>query len=291
MDSSIAEKLIALRVQRGLSQAELAAKLGKEPQIIAGWENRDISPDTDSMIAIARFYNISLDKLFNLDVSDSEQRSAISLDKGRTSASSQSGPEMRIRYPEKSAGSEVYPGTAPSEQPASQSAQTVYAEPENLAGYFNYETADGTALPANAQVNKPAVDFSSEIYETINRIQKDKKFYKKLMKFPYPVFATTAFLATGGLFNWWHPMWMIFLTIPLYYTTIEAIYKKNANIFCYPVLVTLLYLIAGFALNLWHPGWLAFLSIPFYYWIVNTYGKDDEDEQDEKPKKKKRKGK
>ena len=45
MDSSIAEKLIALRVQRGLSQAELAAKLGKEPQIIAGWENRDISPD------------------------------------------------------------------------------------------------------------------------------------------------------------------------------------------------------------------------------------------------------
>ena len=86
-------------------------------------------------------------------------------------------------------------------------------------------------------------------------------------------------------------MWMIFLTIPLYYTTIEAIYKKNANIFCYPVLVTLLYLIAGFALNLWHPGWLAFLSIPFYYWIVNTYGKDDEDEEDEKPKKKKRKGK
>ena len=71
-------------------------------------------------------------------------------------------------------------------------------------------------------------------------------------------------------------MWMLFLTIPLYYTTIPAIKHRNPNIFCYPVLVSLLYLIAGFTLNLWHPGWLAFLTIPAYYWAINM-NKDEKE--------------
>lgn len=60
-------------------------------------------------------------------------------------------------------------------------------------------------------------------------------------------------------------MWMLFLTIPLYYTAIPAIKHRNPNIFCYPVAVTLAYLIAGFMFRLWHPGWISFMSIPFYY--------------------------
>lgn len=37
------------------------------------------------------------------------------------------------------------------------------------------------------------------------------------LAFPYPVFITILFLLLG-CFGWWHPGWLVFLTIPLYYT-------------------------------------------------------------------------
>lgn len=36
------------------------------------------------------------------------------------------------------------------------------------------------------------------------------------IKFPYPVIVTVAYL-TLGYFGWWHPGWVVFLTIPIYY--------------------------------------------------------------------------
>ncbi|WP_241159514.1 helix-turn-helix domain-containing protein [Adlercreutzia sp. ZJ176] len=35
--------------------------------------------------------------------------------------------------------------------------------------------------------------------------------------FPYPVACLLFYLLTGCLFGWWHPGWLVFLTIPLYY--------------------------------------------------------------------------
>ncbi|WP_172135295.1 helix-turn-helix domain-containing protein [Adlercreutzia sp. ZJ473] len=35
--------------------------------------------------------------------------------------------------------------------------------------------------------------------------------------FPYPVACALFYLLTGCLFGWWHPGWLVFLTIPLYY--------------------------------------------------------------------------
>ncbi|WP_044974563.1 helix-turn-helix transcriptional regulator [Ruminococcus sp. HUN007] len=280
MDKTIANKLIALRKQNGLSQADLAEKLGTDLPTVAGWESADISPDTENLLKLAKLYGVSLDRLFELNSDPVNQRSTISLDKN---------------------AGEIYPNAAP-QYTAGQAASvqmpgTQYAEPQqDMSSYFRYETADeGAGLPAARQETSPAAGTPagpSSVSDLIGRIQNDEKFYKSLMKFPYPIAALGAFLGGGALLDAWHPLWMLFLTIPLYYTTIEAIRKKNANIFCYPVFVTMMYLISGFLFDLWHPGWLTFLTIPLYYWLINAYRigvPDDDDDENGKKKKKRRK--
>ena len=46
-------------------------------------------------------------------------------------------------------------------------------------------------------------------------------------KFPYPLLVTIIYLAIGLIFNKWHPGWLIFLTIPIYYCIAEIIYPKQ----------------------------------------------------------------
>lgn len=87
------------------------------------------------------------------------------------------------------------------------------------------------------------------------------------MRFPYPIVVTTAFLLLGGLKNLWHPAWLLFLTIPIYYSLISAIEKRSPEKFAWPVLVAILYLCLGFFWSYWAWGWLVFLTIPIYYMI------------------------
>jgi hypothetical protein len=62
-----------------------------------------------------------------------------------------------------------------------------------------------------------------------------------------PVIVTIAFFLAGFMLNLWHPAWMLFLTIPLYYTTIASIEKKNpANLllsctYCYNISIARIY--------------------------------------------------
>lgn len=44
-----------------------------------------------------------------------------------------------------------------------------------------------------------------------------KRRKKALLRFPYPVFVALCYLWAGFIFHLWHPMWLVFLTIPLYY--------------------------------------------------------------------------
>ena len=43
------------------------------------------------------------------------------------------------------------------------------------------------------------------------------------MKFPYPVLVTIIYLIIGFIFNKWHPGWVVFLTIPIYYWLVEIL--------------------------------------------------------------------
>jgi hypothetical protein len=74
----------------------------------------------------------------------------------------------------------------------------------------------------------------------------------------FPIFITFLYLALGFVFRLWHPGWLLFLTIPLYYMKPRNDVERWLN----PVMITLLYLVLGFFFGLWHPGWLIFLLIP-----------------------------
>ncbi len=67
MNIEVANRLVQLRGQHGLSQEELAEKLGISRQTVSKWERAEASPDTDNLISIAKLYNISLDELLKTD--------------------------------------------------------------------------------------------------------------------------------------------------------------------------------------------------------------------------------
>ena len=75
----------------------------------------------------------------------------------------------------------------------------------------------------------------------------------------YPLLVTILYLFLGFAFHLWHPGWLVFLTIPIFYMSPAATPMQKL---CNPVMITLIYLILGFFFHLWHPGWIIFLLIP-----------------------------
>lgn len=61
---SIGKKLCELRKSNGLSQEELAEKLGVSRQTISNWENDKVRIDTVSATEICRLFSVSMDELF-----------------------------------------------------------------------------------------------------------------------------------------------------------------------------------------------------------------------------------
>lgn len=215
MNIEIANRMAALRRQNGLSQEQLADRLGISRQAISKWERAESSPDTDNLIALAKLYHVSLDELLKL-------------------------------------GSESGDGAAPAQKDAPE-------EPEDAS-----EPAPGEDCAPEPDVAGAEEEQDDAPGGTVWKFQKaDGKI--DLQLFPFPIIVTIAYLLIGFLFDLWHPGWMLFLTIPVYYTAISPKGGFDLNRVPYPLLVSILYLVAGFAKDFWHPGWLMFLTIPLYY--------------------------
>ena len=59
------EKLKKLRIEKQLSQEDLANQLGVSRQAISKWEQDIALPDTNNLILIAKIFKVSLDDLVN----------------------------------------------------------------------------------------------------------------------------------------------------------------------------------------------------------------------------------
>lgn len=68
MNVETANKLVKLRKQLGLSQEELAEKIGVSRQAVSKWERAESSPDTDNLIALSKIYNVSIDEMLDYNV-------------------------------------------------------------------------------------------------------------------------------------------------------------------------------------------------------------------------------
>ncbi len=64
------ENIKKYRLARGISQVELAGKLGITKQCVSNWENDNIQPSVDMLIKLARFFRVSTDDLLGLSDSD-----------------------------------------------------------------------------------------------------------------------------------------------------------------------------------------------------------------------------
>ena len=72
MNVEIAQRLAAMRREKGYSQEELANRLGLSRQAVSKWERAESSPDTGNLIALADLYGVTLDELVRVDVDISD---------------------------------------------------------------------------------------------------------------------------------------------------------------------------------------------------------------------------
>ena len=81
MTIEIANRLIELRKSRGLSQEELAEKLGLSRQAVSKWERAESSPDIDNIMALSRLYGVSVDELLCNENAVSADESELAFEK------------------------------------------------------------------------------------------------------------------------------------------------------------------------------------------------------------------
>ena len=69
---ALSEKLYTLRKKSGLSQEQLAEQLNVSRQAISKWESGTSSPESDKLISISNYFNVSLDYLMKEDKDQSK---------------------------------------------------------------------------------------------------------------------------------------------------------------------------------------------------------------------------
>lgn len=236
MNLETAKRLLKYRKRHNLSQEKLAEQIGVSRQAVSKWERGEASPDTDNLIALSKLYNISLDELI--------------MGKGNKSEAHKKQEEIK---------------EAPAEK-IKEETETEANESIDIADEVINTTDEIIDESLNAIKSDNEYDDKEEDGNNRSRLK------KMLYSFPYPVLATIVFFIYGftGIGGGWVYGWLIFLTIPLYYTFIPAYFNKNPTVFCYPVLVVWIYMYLGFRFSLWHPMWLLFLTIPLYYSICSN---------------------
>lgn len=261
MNIETANRLYEYRKKMGLSQEELAAKIGVSRQAVSKWERAEASPDTDNLIELAKVYGLSLDELLK----GREEESAEPADASAKAAEQETAADgegfdfksARTGINVEDDGDKVHIGFDGIHVVDKDGTRVHIGK----GGIFVNENGEQKVYTDEDGVIHKSKDIEEEHHH--------KKHF--LLTIPYPIVATIAYILFGtfDVCGGWGYGWIIFLTIPLYYTLIEAILKRNASVFCYPVFTVIVFLILGFAANLWHPGWVVFLTIPIYYTIVN----------------------
>jgi len=85
---ALSEKLYELRKKRGPSQEQLAEQLSVSRQAISKWESGKAVPESDTLISISKYYDVTLDYLMKendvsaVAIANSEQSKLI-IKKGR----------------------------------------------------------------------------------------------------------------------------------------------------------------------------------------------------------------
>ena len=246
MTIETANRLCEYRKKNNLSQEELAEKLGVSRQAVSKWERSEASPDTDNLIALAKLYGVTLDELIygkndkgaednfceNEESSDGESNPKnVKIDKNGVFVDDGEGNKVKIDF------SGIHAKSSDGDRVNI-----------GLGGIHIHENDD---------------DEDFEIDESgKSRIW---------VEIPYSILCVIAYLCFGfmNICGGWAASWIVFVTIPVYHSLVDAIYSRRLSEFNYPVFITCIYLYAGMDHNLWHPSWIVFITIPVFYAIAS----------------------
>lgn len=267
MDYETANRLYELRKAHGYSQDELADMLGVSRQAISKWERGESSPDTDNLIALARLYGVSLDELVGLHPTDAKEMPSEEAEKIDEDEVPNFDDEKDAFHVKNDDGSEVFiddekirivdangKQTEISGGPA-KIAKTVI---DKIGVKVNVDTSNinenGTLSDRKPHVKPPKV----KIHSTA----------RKIADCIVPLLILLAYLLLGTLGGWWHPGWIVFFALPIFFCTWDAFSNKRATSFPIAIIIGAIYLTIGFVLNAWHPYWSLFFIIPCYYAVA-----------------------
>ena len=234
MTIEIADRLIQLRKKHGLSQEELADKLGLSRQAVSKWERAEASPDTDNLICLAKLYGVSLDELLSTD----DDVETIVKEQIKPEAKEEKGDSIvltdddgskviikdnHIRCVDKD-GNEV------------EKHQDKFTRIVGLVDcclttlmvvlYILLASFSKTFTWANGWVFFFAPDFICSILRAIHKRNPNKVNIVFLTLF---VFFFVCLVVPGLEANLWHPMWCVFLLIPVYHSIFGTINKVRGK--------------------------------------------------------------
>lgn len=280
MNIETANRLLQYRKKHNLSQEELANRIGVSRQAVSKWERAEASPDTDNLILLAEIYGVSLDELL----------------KGESAESAKAEPEKEPEQEENADSEQVPTGDEGTEYVKTDKVSFkngIHIDDKN-GDKVHISFADGIHVHDKAgtkvDIDKNGifvdengrqrvyttkdgdVMYDAEMSDNMFSRGKSRKFWNS---FPFFAIALVAFLWWGfsGVCFGRALSRIVLLTIPLYYSLVDAIYKRKAEHFAYPVLVAMAYILMGYfnVLGGWTVGRVVFLSIPLYYWLCSFF--------------------
>lgn len=290
MNIETANRLLKYRKKHQLSQEELAAKIGVSRQAVSKWERAEASPDTDNLILLAQIYGVTLDELLTGKDED-EEKSADEAQQSNTYNESSESDAAHDNGEDSQENNNTY---------ESRTGDCIYfdnglhVDAKNgdrvHVGWsgVHVNAADGTRVSVDKNgvfvdengERKAYTDEHGHIFYDDDCCGKKHSHKKSLWyKFPYPIVALCVFLAWGfsGFWGGFAYSWLFFLTIPLYYTLVDAVIKRKPKHFAYPVLALIIFFVWGF----WLPmlggfalSWIVFLTIPIYYFICSVFERE-----------------
>ena len=253
MNIKTANRLCELRKKHNLSQEDLADKLGVSRQAVSKWERSESSPDTDNLIQLANLYGISLDELLNgedaIDIieenkeSDTQEKinadvifedddgTTVSADKGRVTFKDDEGNTVILQ---KGKATVTDKNGKVKELGKEDFFNRKESKVDNVSGVITAITALliviayivlGVLNPLGFGFNAYwfmfiAIPIPGSIYKSIKM--------RNAKHFAYPFLITSLYCALGIFLGLWHPLWVLFITLPIYYMFV-GIFNKDKD--------------------------------------------------------------
>lgn len=254
MNVEIAQRLAELRRERGFSQEGLAEQLGLSRQAVSKWERAESAPDMGNLIALADLYDVTLDELLRVspEVADdvryesreraesAETQAAEAVAEAREAADrAEAAAAQAAEAPE--APKVVVEVSAPSVSPSGFPPPTAVPPHIGMGGQqtspgfvppasgmpCHYAPAPGSGMPPRGAFSYPSSAIPpAPVPSAAPPAPPQPK--DPLQSFPYPLLCAVIFLLVGFCFGWWHPGWVIFLTIPFYYWIVNTLQADPA---------------------------------------------------------------